>query len=260
MKNRKYLFVCGCPRSGTSALVKLLNTHPSIALGIERYKRYAKIDKIHGLTPGKFKSKSFFNIKPKQTNINPSHKSWDLEWKEIYENLKIKFNRKNTIVGDKYPYYYRFYHEIDRAFNCPKWIFILRNIHEVASSYNVRASNPHDRWKTTHNYIYAVKDWNESLTQTWQYLESGSKNLLICEYEKLFYGNTQCLYQLLNFLNIRTNLVVEKYHQDMTRNWQYRLLKSQNLDFQQVKYIDANANWSLRDRLLKKYGRSCTLF
>lgn len=34
---KKFLFVCGCPRSGTSYLHALLAQHPAIALGLERF-------------------------------------------------------------------------------------------------------------------------------------------------------------------------------------------------------------------------------
>jgi hypothetical protein len=31
---QQYLFICGCPRSGTTALVRLLNSHNSLAIDI----------------------------------------------------------------------------------------------------------------------------------------------------------------------------------------------------------------------------------
>ena len=34
---KKFLFVCGCPRSGTSYFHSLLAPHPAIALGLERF-------------------------------------------------------------------------------------------------------------------------------------------------------------------------------------------------------------------------------
>jgi hypothetical protein len=34
---KMFLFVCGCPRSGTSYFQGLLASHPAIALGLERF-------------------------------------------------------------------------------------------------------------------------------------------------------------------------------------------------------------------------------
>ncbi|NEP86465.1 MAG: sulfotransferase [Okeania sp. SIO2C2] len=73
----KYLFVCGCARSGTTAITKLLNAHPLIAIGVERYKHYAKQDLIHKLSPALFKLSVFFDIREEQTNINPQHQAWE---------------------------------------------------------------------------------------------------------------------------------------------------------------------------------------
>ncbi len=44
----RYVFIAGCPRSGTSALTFLLNEHPTVAIGFERYKRLrAQLDPFH---------------------------------------------------------------------------------------------------------------------------------------------------------------------------------------------------------------------
>ena len=40
----QYLFVTGCPRSGTTALVELLASHYAIVIGMERYKYVARDD------------------------------------------------------------------------------------------------------------------------------------------------------------------------------------------------------------------------
>lgn len=45
------LFICGCPRSGTTAMWEMLAQHPQILLGMERYFRR--------FTPAKFKSTLF---------------------------------------------------------------------------------------------------------------------------------------------------------------------------------------------------------
>lgn len=254
MDNQRYLFVCGCPRSGTTALLWLLNSHPQIAIGVERFKKYAKPTNINKLNSSCFKPEHFFNIKPGETNLNPNHKSWEKEWKPLYQSLQNKFFEKDLVVGDKYPHYYLFYDDINEKFDLIKWIFIIRDIHDVSMSYNSRSANLLDRWPEDRNYIYAVSDWNESLEKTWQFLEKGAENLLICEYEKLFQFNPDYLNRVVDFLEVSPDLGMTEYYREITKDWEKRCLKSKDIDPNHVKYIDAHANWKLRDMILQKYG------
>ena len=41
MAARRYAFITGCSRSGTTALTRLLNRHPDVAIGYERNNRLA---------------------------------------------------------------------------------------------------------------------------------------------------------------------------------------------------------------------------
>jgi len=60
----KYLFVAGCPRSGTTALVKILNSHDQIILGMERFKYVNKI------TPNHFTKTNFLALDKQENNID----------------------------------------------------------------------------------------------------------------------------------------------------------------------------------------------
>ena len=92
----KYLFVAGCPRSGTTALVKLLNSHYQIILGMERFKYVKK-----KITPNHFTKTNFLALDKQETNIFGKH------WDNFYEEIDRKFqNNKVEIIGDKYPQYY----------------------------------------------------------------------------------------------------------------------------------------------------------
>ncbi|MGD1699534.1 sulfotransferase family protein [Dapis sp. BLCC M229] len=254
----KYLFVCGCPRSGTTAILNLLNYHPLIALGVERYKHYANKTLIHKLNPDLFQPSVFFDVREEQTNLNPQHKGWENQWKPFYEELKEKFPKNTTIIGDKFPHYYEFYEEINAQFTSAgvKFIFMLRDIIDVALSYDARAKNQKDiGWGRNRNYKFAVSDWNQSLINTWNYLENRKQeNLFICEYEKLFSGDDRYLNLLLNFLDINSEREFFAYYKSMTQNWKKYKQREKVIDQEELTYIEQNSNYVLRDKILQKYA------
>lgn len=248
---QEYLFICGCPRSGTTALVRLLNAHKSIGIGMERYKYYASQQNVHKINSNAFKAENFFNLQDEQTN---------LKWTQYYDDLRIKYQQGIDIVGDKYPHYYRFYDQINSNLNNVKWIFIVRNVVDVAKSYNVRSANPEDGWPSEANYKRAVVHWNESLAKTWKYQKSNyNPNLFICEYERLFGYETDYLKSLLNFLNVNFDSNIKAYFERMEQEWntkqQYRSKPKANLNKLEIQYIEANAKQNLKNNLVNKFDK-----
>ena len=159
---KRYLFICGCPRSGTTAMVHLLNQHKSVILGMERYKKYCNKDKIHFINVNSFEPDNFFNLKLEETNIHPKN---DLKWSNFYNSLKSKFYNNNEfdyfLIGDKIPTLERFLGYLNTEFQDVKIIFMLRDIYELAASFNARAENPQDvNWGANKNYKKAVTQWN----------------------------------------------------------------------------------------------------
>ncbi len=248
--NQNYLFVCGCPRSGTTALVELLNSHHSFAIGMERYKYYANRKNINRINQDSFTSDFFFDLKNNQTNI---------QWKYFYNRLRDKYQSKVKYLGDKYPHYYRFYNRINQNLTQVKWIFIVRDITSIAKSYNARAADPNDTWSEQADFKKAVDHWNESLVETWKYQKQNpNSNLFICEYEKLFSYDLEYLNRILDFLEVEIESSIKIYFDEMKKDWLskqgYSLNSSTSLNAQQIDYIKKNANYILKDNLLKKFN------
>ena len=247
---QKYLFICGCPRSGTTALVRLLNSHPSLAIGMERYKYYASQQKINKINPSAFKSDSFFDLQDNQTNIN---------WKYFYDELEPKYQSGVKYLGDKYPHYYRFYNRINKNLGDVRWIFIVRNIASIARSYNARAADLQDSWSADANFTKAVDHWNESLTETWKYQKNNPKpKLFVCEYERLFSYDLDYLNSLLDFLKLKQNSNFEAFFNQMKQDWQgkkaHKSQSSNSLSQQELDYINEHANFTLKENLIKKFS------
>lgn len=149
---KRYLFVCGAPRSGTTALWAILNCHRRICLTMERYSNRAF--RSHDLAADLFTEDRLFDLQPGDT-FYP-------DWPHFVDIglLRRKF-ADAEYVGDKLPRLYEVWNETAPNFPDAQYVVIVRNIFDVAMSYNARASDPDDRWWTAEqDYRAAVADWN----------------------------------------------------------------------------------------------------
>jgi hypothetical protein len=173
---KHFLFVAGCPRSGTSVLARVLAAHPDIALGIERYNlRIAK----HQLQPSDFERKRFFNVQPGDTWYT------SLADRPHYKSLRAKYDAVRY-VGDKYPGAYEHYTYLQERFPEARFIFIIRNILDVALSFEQRLAEAED-WPADRDATNAVTRWNESISHTLRWRDR-CRILTVC-YEDLFVRN-----------------------------------------------------------------------
>ena len=179
--SRPYLFVCGCPRSGTTALTRLLAAHEAIALGIERFGHLIS-PKNFKLTPKHFEKERFFNVKRGDTFYSSLS---DVAGGNYYSELAEKYD-DCAWVGDKRPDLYQCYPQLHSAFPDAVVLFIFRNIFDVAQSYKVRALNAEDDWPEGKGVMSAISDWNDSLNMT---LAAQQTMTIHCiQYERLFAG------------------------------------------------------------------------
>lgn len=185
VKEKNFLFVCGCPRSGTTVLTQLLNWHPQISVGMERYgkllyrnpKRF--IPRIFGIN-------RFFDIRQGDCFYD------SFEFQAYSQPYCSEFSRQkyqqSAYVGDKNPKLYQNYAVVRDNFAETNFriIFILRDVYSVAESYNLRAYNPDDKWKADNNFKQAIVDWNESISAVSQALEQQHENLIMVNYDDFF--------------------------------------------------------------------------
>ena len=176
----RQLFVCGTGRSGTTALARLLNTHPDIVVGIERYKsRLMTADPSDDLTD-LFSKERYFNLVPGDTNIN-------LE--RSYLNDTAKAERKfdsAAYIGDKVPNLYKRLDFLDEAFPDCMVVYIVRDPVHVAASWQRRATAPSDSWPEENDFRQAVADWNESIRLAAKAKRAFGRRILYVSYERLF--------------------------------------------------------------------------
>ena len=147
--NHKILFVCGAPRSGTTAMHALLTEDPRIVMGMERYGAYLNDE----FGPQLFNKDRFFDFE-----TDPRDKKRALPY---YGALAKPRYDTATYVGDKIPLIYLCFDQVANIFPQAKFVVLLRNILDICNSYQNRKDNPKDDWALS--VADAVQHWNQLL-------------------------------------------------------------------------------------------------
>ena len=237
----KRLFVCGCPRSGTTALWRLLTRHPKIGMGVERY-----INKVDGnfieLTADLFKKERFFSLQKGDTHF-PDLTSGGAG--RYYADLQPRFDDCEWL-GDKMPILYKNYQGLFYRFPNAHVIFILRDVYDVANSFMARLENKEDNWG--HDYKDAVKKWNDSLERTYRFKKNGAKIFCI-DYEELYYSDYD-IEKLFHPLGLDCFKQLKTFYKN-EKIFAKRLIerRKEYLGVEERKYIAKYANLELFERL-----------
>ena len=179
-EQRRNLFVCGAARSGTTALTRLLNTHPDVVVGIERYKyrllgAQEDIDYV-----GLFTRDRFFSYEPGDTNIDIN-----TSYIKDMERMRAKFDSA-LYVGDKVPGLYKRLNFVGETFPGCKVVFIVRDPMLVAASWEARAINSEDSWSEKQGYVQAVEEWNRSIACALKARKILRHDFMCVSYERTF--------------------------------------------------------------------------
>ncbi len=235
----KYLFICGCPRSGTTALWKVISAHKQVAIGVERY-----LDKVYpdfSLTQREFLENRFMSLLDSngRKNIFAQH--------PYYTGLAKRYN-KCIYYGDKVPFLYENFTPFFSSFNNAIVIFILRNLFDVASSYKVRLQDKEDDW--SRDVATAVWDWNTAITCTLDALDA-NRNIIVIEYEN-FFSDKSIINKILTKLDLSETVSFKKNFQLMITKAKKHEDKRENiLDSSEKLYIQKNTNYQAYNKIIK---------
>jgi len=220
------LFIVGCERSGTTALLALMNYDPHIILGRERFKFIC-----NKLQPYHFKPDIFYNPRSEETNV--------LNY-DYYEKLKDRWSKGGVLyIGDKNPLYFRHLDHLKETFSDAKFLFIVRDLDKVAASYNSRARNPDDRnWPENKDYQKAVVFWHESLRNIrHMFFNGGHDRIFFIKYEQFFSGHMKYFESLYAFLNLPLDGHMRSVYKKMTENWADRTKRPLGLTREEIQYL-----------------------
>ena len=236
----QYLFVVGCPRSGTTAMWDLLTSSSDIVLGVERYAH--RVFPPFSLKPDLFEKERFLSLENGDTFYN------DLtEFNSYYSNC-WKFLTTAKYIGDKIPRLYEYFDDFLGKFPKAKIIFMFRNIFDVAASYKARAADVNDdTWDRSSGVETALEDWRKSIKSYHQY-KSKLKILPIC-YESLFYKK-EGLDKISSFLDIDAAELEGKYQNLLIRGDQLEGCRPRDLTVEEVFEISMQAPfWEYRQAI-----------
>lgn len=228
MNNKKYLFVCGTPRSGTTAIQQLLSADERLIIGPERYGGYLGSDNFDKSLFTYDRFVDFLTDPRDHSRKNP-----------FYDTISRERFDSSSFVGDKIPLLYLHFNKIQRNFPGAKYIVILRNILDIANSYQNRLNNPKDiDWE--HSYIDAVSHWNSLIDFTKAHLSNPQIHFVL--YEDL-YSSFSSFSDIYQFLELQENVGVQQSYQNCiqvtSRNDSRRI---NSLDEQAKLYILRNSN------------------
>lgn len=173
---RRYLFVCGCPRSGTTAMWRTMAGSVEVVLGVERY-----ATRMHDMDASMFEKDRFLTAQPGDTFYD------DLEtFSAYYRGARQRFDFAKRI-GDKSPRLYDHFDNLAKNFPGATVLIMYRNIYDVAASYKRRAQDERDEtWGRGQGVDAAINDWTRSIKAFLKYSENSQLDLVPVCYEQLF--------------------------------------------------------------------------
>lgn len=231
---KRLVFVFGVARSGTSALTRLLNEHPRICIGIERYKYAFRKKRV---TAAYFEERRFFDFRASDTNITPAA---DPRWAEFYETMRRRWPQAE-IVGDKIPIIQSYPH-VKATFPQASIVYICRDLIRVASSWNVRAASKSDKWPAHNDYAKAVLQWNQANRLVREWAGQPAMRLLVLDYERLFSGDLSELQRMMRFLSVSADALTGPYHHYVQRYLRTVRDKSLSLSDAEIRYLREHAD------------------
>lgn len=212
--------VSGVPRSGTTALASLLNWHPNVFCGIERFP-LATVDQSY-----------FCRESVNDESIPSAH----------YLRNKTVLEEKTRLdaIGDKGPRYFYRLAGSGMAFSDTKLIFIIRNIADVFNSWNARAFNENDQsWHRGQTAVFAYLD-NLQLLSTLNRIRT-SHECVVISYEDLFFGSTETQHDIIDrtfdFLGAPRSVEVHQNFDGESNKRRSLLKKKVELSAQEAEFL-----------------------
>ncbi len=238
----QHLFIFGPPRSGTSALARLINSHERIGIGMERFKLIMNKQNIEQFKPELFEEKNLFDFTDGHTNKIPAN---DAAMERYYRDMQDKYPDL-VYVGDKVPGSFRVADTIHQKFPKTKCVFIIRDIFETACSWQARAEREGDSWPATRTATHAVKPWNACISFFLSLRTQYPDDFYMVDYHSFFDGDPEefsALNRLCEFLDLPADASMREFfarsrrkYNDVVKN------KERALDEETLQYINEHAD------------------
>lgn len=243
-----YLFIGGCPRSGTTALYRTVNGHSQIALGMERH-HAAVVGRKRQITADLYSPEGFFRVADLDRRLlSEKYINNVLNRSVFQEKFASAYFR-----GDNIPRIYESFDTVRRAMPSARFIFCLRNIMEVASSFNNRFHGVKgQQW--SNDYKIAVRMWNQYVQFLDRHVEDPCIQIL--QYED-FYHAYDLESRILTWLDLPREAAFSSKVQGMAEEAKKLAEDRQlNLSSGECRYLSYNADWDAYKRVVERLPSS----
>ena len=180
------IFIIGCPRSGTTLIRVILDSHPNICCGPETH-IIKKLEKFNTEILNNWKMIKPYGLEQKDFIKNTRN------FFEIFQKNYMK-NKNKKRWAEKTPDNIFHVDFIDKLFPDCQFINIIRDGRDVVCSFK-------ERWgKKT--ILYAIKSWNKSIDLTFEYQKRfDKKRYLEVRYEEMVSNPEKETRRIMDFLN-----------------------------------------------------------
>lgn len=182
-QSKEFIFVSGMPRSGTTALGRLMNLSPDVTLFTELYSPFL------AYSPTCF-SRAEVDQQINQILKSPPNPNRIEELRKQQEK-----SQKSRLIGDKRPLFHFLMPQTLNSLAGRKVfvLHILRDFVDTAISYEARANNEKDRWNKYRNIDQFINEINisnkfivDSLQPKHESLTKEHQKIIFVDYEKTF--------------------------------------------------------------------------
>jgi hypothetical protein len=254
-KPPKHLFIIGNPRSGTSLLRIMLNSHSQITVPPEcgfmewwydKYKNWSEESNIDEFIQD---LKTSRKIETWGLNYEKLYKFLHKETCKSYDELVFKVvefygfsktkKKQQKVLGDKNNYYISCLNKL-REFSLDSvFIFIIRDPKAVFASYNaIKALQTNSAYKPklSSGVDKFLEEWFENHHKILNFIDSMKRNdFLIISYENLVLNTKEELLKATNFLNLKFDIKMLKYYEvndepNALLDWKKKTLKPPDSD------------------------------
>ncbi|MGB0953862.1 MAG: sulfotransferase family protein [Planctomycetota bacterium] len=246
-EEKRYAFICGVSRSGTTAMADLLRADPRIAMGRERYAFVLSSGQPY--EPSLFEKDRFcLDHRPEDSH----HRRAQPYYAELHERFDAC-----TVVGDKLPNLFEGYERVLDHFPGCKVIYMLRNVFHVAQSFQGRhdkameqnrdPERPNSPWPEWRDWKRGVEEWNRSLEETVQRAEQ--HHFHIFPYERMF-AEDALLDELCTYLGVPVHAAVrEAWNQAKVVREELETQRHMHFTSEQMEWIMRHARFDLYQQL-----------
>lgn len=200
LENATPLFVIGCPRSGTTFVSKLLNSHPMVIMTNETAV-FMLLDDIikrshSGVKSGVLYGKEYNKLWSDYINSN-----YRLIIEDFYTKI-CECQKKTTIRywGEKHPHIFSCLDRINSVFPDAKYIYIIRDPRDSASSIAKMQKT---------DYLQSLRNWKEFSDSYEGFVKKiSNEKLFLIKYEELVRDYDFISNKIFSWLNLELDSFV----------------------------------------------------